>query len=228
MSTETKTYDGTKEDMPVIGGFVATNLERDLPDFTAYSPAIDTEYLTGFKAQVAAVVELVTPQTEIANLRTVTARLYTTIDSLNVWLNKLNGYVKLAKLPALDFGIAASNRFCDRKNVEGLLEQLKVVANGIERHQTALTEKGLTEEHIENFNAMRVSISEDNQLQYKTTEARKTLVRDNMQMLNQLYAQIMEICSIGKIIYKGVNALKVKEYTFSELKKQARTKTKTA
>jgi len=40
--------------------------------------------------------------------------------------------------------------------------------------------------------------------------------------LNELYDQIGEILSVGKILYKGKDAAKLSDYTFTELLKKVR------
>ncbi|MDP2334981.1 MAG: hypothetical protein Q8N05_00735 [Bacteroidota bacterium] len=45
-------------------------------------------------------------------------------------------------------------------------------------------------------------------------------------MFNGLFDQLGEILAVGKILYKGTDAAKLKEYTFSELMKKVRRSTK--
>jgi hypothetical protein len=94
--------------------------------------------------------------------------------------------------------------------------------NGIAQYKDALTKQGLSESVINLFGSAVVSIHDDNQKQYEIVSNRKELVQNNMELFNGLYADIIEICEVGKAIYKGKDAKKVKDYTFSELMKQVR------
>jgi uncharacterized protein YnzC (UPF0291/DUF896 family) len=217
-----RNFNSKDEELPSIGSFLSTSLENDLPDFTAFSPSINAEYLSGFKTTVKTVAELIAPQSEMLKTKAATQRLYATMDEVNNWLTRLTGYIKLAKLPAADFDIAAARKRCAVRDVEGFLQRLKVVADSIETYREVLLEKGLTEEQIETFGKLREAIAENNREQYRATVARKAIVQENVQMLNGLYEQIMEICNIGKILYKGVNPVKLQEYTFAALRKKVR------
>ena len=48
------------------------------------------------------------------------------------------------------------------------------------------------------------------------------LIEENVEIMNQLYGQIQEILSIGKILYTDVDPGRLQEYTFSKLMKQVR------
>jgi hypothetical protein len=68
------------EELPVVCGFGAISLARDLSDFTAYSPMFDPPYLTAFKTKIDAVAELVQPLSEMVELKVITERMYQTVN----------------------------------------------------------------------------------------------------------------------------------------------------
>jgi hypothetical protein len=47
-------------------------------------------------------------------------------------------------------------------------------------------------------------------------------VQSNLGVMNELYMQFSEFSKVGKTLYKGVDAEKVSEYTFSYLLKKVR------
>jgi hypothetical protein len=81
---------------------------------------------------------------------------------------------------------------------------------------------GLNDAIIEQFDAAADSITEDNQLQFDIISNRKSIVQTNINVLNDLHAQLMDILNIGKSLYQNINRLKAKEYTFNALKKIVR------
>lgn len=85
-----------------------------------------------------------------------------------------------------------------------------------------LTAQGLQTELVASFSVAAGSISTDKQSQYEIIINRKVLVQNNVEMLNSLFEQLTEILAIGKILYKDNDAVKLQEYTFSELKKRVR------
>ncbi len=48
------------------------------------------------------------------------------------------------------------------------------------------------------------------------------LVQSNMGILNALYDQFTEICTIGKILFQKTDKAKLNDYTFSYLLRQVR------
>jgi hypothetical protein len=85
-----------------------------------------------------------------------------------------------------------------------------------------LIKQGLSDAVINLFASAVVSIHDDNQKQYEIVNNRKALVQSNVELFNELYADIIELCNVGKVLNKGKDEKKVKDYTFNELMKQVR------
>jgi hypothetical protein len=222
-----KDYRCNNEELPVIGGFVLFNLKRDRVDFTTFSPKFNDDYVTNFDAKIKACTELITSKEETTKLKVITNRMYSTMDSLNVAANSLTIYIKMAKadipISMADFCIPALRKAIRRRDAEAVLQNIHIMNNCIAQYKEPLTKQGLSETLINLFTSSGVSIHDDNQKQYEIVTNRKELVQNNMGLFNGLYAQIIELCEIGKTIYKGKDVKKVKDYTFSELMKQVRT-----
>jgi hypothetical protein len=216
-------------ELPVICGYVAHSLEKDLADFTAYSPKFDGQYLLGFKSRTNVVFELVNPAIETADLKVVTNRLYGTMDGLIEPINRLTGYVKLAKPRILvsvsDFGLTALRRQAKNKDAEGAIQSLQLLNANVIRYKDELTEQGFTDELAAHFTNAAITIQADNQKQYEILNQRKRLVEANVGLLNELHGQLSEILEIGKILFKSKKDSRLQEYTFDKLKKRVRIST---
>jgi len=214
------------EELPVVCGFGATSLARDLGDFTAYSPLFDAAYLPAFQSKIEVVTELVQPQLETVELKVLTERMYQTMDDLIAPLNHLSGYLQLAgkevPVSADDFGLLQLRKSARSRDVENVLKQLHTVDGNIRKYQKVLMAKGLTEELIARFAAAGKQLAEDKNLKYALVSNRAALVQKNMGLLNELYDQLTEICRIGKILYKQTNPAKLKDYTFARMMNQVR------
>ena len=221
-----KTYNCKNEELPVIAGYLHFSLKRDLADFTAFSPKFDESYVTTFEAKTVAVTELLNPKMETAELKIITARLYSSVDGLNGAANNLSTYIKMSgagvPLSAADFGLTLLRNKINRKDVEGVLQGLRLVSANIGQYKEALMNQGLTEAFIVELDAAMASIAADNQKQYEIKENRKALVQSNLKILNELYADIAELCEVGKNLYRGKDAQKLAEYTFRDLLKNVR------
>jgi hypothetical protein len=193
----TRNYKCKDEELPVIGRNAMSCLKRDLADFTAFSPVFNTDYVNLFTAKINKVDELVSPKTETNELKQITKRLYQTIDSLLDPIAKIRGYLNLAK-------------------------NLLLVISNLKKYREPLTVVGLNDSIIEQLNAAVTSITDDNQQQFNIVGKRKTIVQANVNVMNDLYAQLIEFLNIGKTLYAKTNPLKSKEYTFNSLKKSVR------
>ena len=98
----------------------------------------------------------------------------------------------------------------------------------IQTYKASLAEQGLTDELIDSLTAAFNSLEADKQQQIEITSNRRSIVQNNVSLLNELYDQISEILSVGKILYKGKDAAKLSDYTFSELLKKVRQIAKSA
>ncbi|MDR1678945.1 MAG: hypothetical protein LBR81_04125 [Prevotellaceae bacterium] len=226
MNTTPRNYHCKDEELPVICRFVHLSLQRDLADFTAYSPKFNDEYAAAFKTNIDAVAELAIPATETKELKRITAQLNDTMDKLAEPLLHLEGYIKLAKaelpLSVADFGISPLRKKIHGKDAEGVLHNLRIVAANIQKYETVLTEQGMNKEFKTQIETALASITTDNEQQNKIISSRRILAEENLNQFNELYEQLTEICNIGKIIYKTSQPGKALDYTFADLKKKVR------
>jgi len=221
-----RNYNCKDEELPVICRFAAFSLKRDIADFTAFSPKFTAAYAAGFESKIAAVSEVVEPKSETLELKTITGRLYGTLDGLIDPINRLSGYIALAKknltISSADFGITQLRKGINTRDAEGALKSLHTVNANIAKFNDILSAQGLTEGLSNAFVAASASIAADKQMQYEIVSNRKTIVQNNIALFNTLFDQLSEICTVGKVLYKTTNALKLQEYTFNELKKRVR------
>jgi hypothetical protein len=219
-----RNYSCKDEELSTIGGYALTNVRRDRAEFAAYSPKYNEEGLLAFDNDIKTVDELVNPQTEVAALKLITAKLYADIDTLFDKAIRIEGYIKMSKgevpISAKDFGITALKQRAHAKDAVSVLQNARLVATNIKIHWDALIKQGLSETMIEEFYADIESISTGNQKQYDMIGNRRARLQANLDVLNALAEKIKDICTVGKILFRG-NPGKLKEYTFSELKKKA-------
>lgn len=149
--------------------------------------------------------------------------MFRTMDGLIGPLNHLTGYIDLAvdaiSISPADFGIAALCKGIIAKDAESVVKNLHTVNLNIANYKDSLALQGFRDELGAKFTAAAVSVADDKQKQYEITSNRKNLVQNNVASLNDLFKQFNEILKVGKILYKGTDAAKLKDYTFSELKK---------
>lgn len=223
-ATNPRSYSCKDEEVPMIGTLVLLSLKRDKADFQGFSPTFSDVYVSGFESNIASANELIEPKSETLAKKLITDQLYAGMDDLYLTSKKLSGYLKLAynelSISAADFGLIALSEACHAKDVEATIKSLNRVNNNINTYKTVLISKGLTDDVIAAVKASAANLTGLKSQQYNLLTNRKTTVQNNLGILNGLYAQIMEVLNIGKILYKEANPAKYKEYVFSEIKKQ--------
>ncbi|MDR3245502.1 MAG: hypothetical protein LBT50_03620 [Prevotellaceae bacterium] len=221
-----RNYKCKDEELTVICRNVRLVLGRDLPDFSAYSPIFNDEYVNDFGNKIDSVDELITPKIETDELKKITKRLYKTVDDLVDPITKIRGYLRLAKdnvgLSAKDFGLTLLLKKINAKDAEGIRQNLLVVNAYLNKYGEALVAVGMTNDVFEQFKDAIAAVTDDNKRQFEIVSNRKAIVQNNLNVLNGLYNQLMEILNIGKLLYHGKDALKEKEYTFATLLKSVR------
>jgi hypothetical protein len=227
MSTTTpRNFNCKDEELPVVCGFLAISLNRDLNDFVAFSPQFQSSYVDDFKVKIDAVDELVQPKSETIELKMLNERIYATLDSLITPINYIEGYLNLAgktvPITAADFGLTSLRKSARSRDVESVLKLLRAVEGNLAKYKTELEAKGLTEALVLKFAETGTLLADDRNKKYELVSKRMALVQNNLGMLNDLYDQLVEICKIGKILYKPTDKAKLNDYTFSYLMKQVR------
>jgi hypothetical protein len=221
-----RNYKCKDEELSVLCRNALSCLKRDLADFSAFSPVFSVDYVNGFEAKINLVDELVLPKTETEELKKITKHLYRTMDDLLDPVTKIRGYLLLAKnsveMSAKDFGLTVLSRKIANRDAEGVRHNLLLVNAFLEKYREQLTAVGLNNAIVEQLNAAVSSITDDNRKQFDIIGKRKAIVQTNVNVLNDLYAQLMNILNIGRSLYKTTNPSKSGEYTFNALRKSVR------
>ena len=130
------------------------------------------------------------------------------------------------KLSPSDFGLTDLRKGINKKDAESVIKNLHTVNTNIMKYKEILTPQGLGDALIVRFETAYTTIAADKQTKYEITSNRKSIVQNNLSLLNGLNDQLSEILKIGKILYKPGDEAKMKEYTFTQMMKQVRRSSK--
>jgi len=227
-----RNYSCKDEELPLLGGFTVSSMTRDLSDFTTYSPHFTQEFVKNFEAAIATANEVIQPKSELMKQKEITTRIFNTLTILFDSCNRLRGYLKLANgslnsTPA-KFGITLMKKQISRKDTEGVIQSLKLINDNIAMNKEVLMAQGLNDELIAVFVNAEKSLDDDKRKQVKMISDRKGIILNNISLFNGLYAELCNIMTVGKILYRTTNSAKLQDYTFSDLKKRVRRATNTA
>jgi hypothetical protein len=220
-------FRGKGVEIAVIATYLVISLQRVWSEFQKSFPLIITDlYLPDLDKKTQEVNNLVSPQMETVELKNTTNKLYSSMDSLKEPADRVSGYLKVTKgaipISAKDFGLTPLLQKIRSRDAEGVLQYLRNVINNLKQYHQPLIEQGLTEDVINSFAQALNLIEENNRKQYEIITKRKAIVSDNINIINDLYKTITDICQVGKLLYKGKDPVKVQEYTYSELLKKVR------
>lgn len=211
------------EELAPTGRFILFGLQRDLAEFSAFSSKFDVDYVNETDTKITNVENLVDPKSETLAKSLISNRLNDTLAGLSEPIAKVDGYLKLAKpvlgVTASAFGISELRKKINAKDMEAVIKQLVSLLANINQYKEVLAAQGLTDSVTQTLTNLLTTLKSDYQHRYEILSNRRLLVQNNIGVLNDLYTRILEIASIGKILYKN-DPVKLSEYTFSSLLKK--------
>jgi hypothetical protein len=221
---EQKLFNCSVENVTPIAGLLLDAFARDLTDFTAYSPRFTSAYLTQAQTQKSVCDAIVDSAIMNAQRKAATTQLENKEKEIRLLLNKAEGYIKLAgnklDIDITDFGIANLRDKINKENTEGTLKALPRVVDNLTRNATALQTEGMPASLPSTLTQLGNDIALLNATQVNKLTERIHLTEENTKSLNALWETITPILDAAKAMYKGVNELKMKDYTISVLEKR--------
>jgi hypothetical protein len=211
------------EEIPVLGGFIVNSAEKDISDFNSYSPMFTIDYLAQIRAKIENCKELVKASTITKELKATTQLLYDKTYDLRSKLNALEGYLKLGAdsldIAVKDFDLKGVRFAIMRRNVEGVISNMKTVLVAVKRNLPVLESKGLKPELIIEIETQLQEINSLNDKQNDLTSKRNRLTNANTEKFNDLWESLQPILNTAKAIYSG-DRVKLKDYTVAQLLKR--------
>lgn len=218
-----RNYSCKDEEVPVIGGFALFNLRRDLADFTAFSPRFNNDYVDMFDSKITSVKQLTSAEMDTVEHKKITEQIKNDCETIGLELNKVQSYLMLSKsitISPADFGITATRRSINSKDIESILNNLKTLNTNIAKYREALQAEGMSDALVDKILLLTQNVDQNKQMQYQIISNRRLRVQDNISQINDLFALINEVLSVGRALYKKVDPAREKDYNMTELKKR--------
>ncbi|MDD4991864.1 MAG: hypothetical protein PHR83_06485 [Paludibacter sp.] len=221
---EEKKFNCKAEDVPVLAGFALKSLETDWDKFEAYSPVFTSQFVAGVTAQQTDCYAL-TKSSEVLKLqKVVTLKIADKSNELRLSLNLIEGYLKLAvndlDIRLSDFGLTRIRTAISKGNVEGLISDTRSFIAVVKRNEAVLLAKGMKPELIAALTSEIQDLEELNTHQNVKKNERSRLADDNLKVFNELWDSLGIILSAGRAIFRGVDEVKLREYTLANLLKR--------
>lgn len=221
---EEKKFNCKAEDVPVLASFALKSYETDSDKFEVYSPVFTSQFIESVRKQQADCYEL-TKSTDVLKLqKMVTLKIGEKANDLRLKLNQLEGYLKLSEseldIQLRDFGLARIRTAISKSAVERIISDTRTLIAVIKRNEAVLVAKGLKREMMTALVADIQEIEELNTHQNDKKNERSRVAKDNIKVFNELWDSLIIILSAGRAIFRGVDEVKLKEYTLAALLKR--------
>ena len=214
------------EELPVVGGFVKESVSRDMVKFTNFSEIYNADYLIGFQGSIDNAMNVIGQNDKKKLLKNLTTRLYNRIKNSRNLVGKIEFFVKRAKgqldIQYLDFGFKALRAAISSKNVEGITVHMQALLNNVVRNHDVLLGVGYKTALSDSFETLMATIRSENQQQNILIGEKEAQTIERNKLLSNLWVYISEVCEAGKLIFRDSEPEKIKDYTYSELKKRVR------
>jgi hypothetical protein len=219
-----KTFRYKIENLPTIGEFLLKNLDKDIDDFNNFSSVFTPEYLAAIKNKIYICKDIISSSVVTKELKALTQHLYNESKALRIKINAVEGYLKLAAkeldIAVVDFGLKNIRNDISRNNIEGLVMNVQKTLIAIKRNQAVLESKGLKPELITDIETQTREINNLNVNQNELISGRNRLTKTNIDLFNDLWDSLQPILKTAKAIYRGVDDVKLKDYTIRQLVKR--------
>jgi len=229
---EEKRFNCKMEDVPVIAGFVFASFEKDKADFVKYSPVFGDSFMTNARAKQTECYDIVRSVDVLKYQKAVKNQLEKGINDLRLELNKVEGYLKLAnssldiQLP--DFKLKAIRTAISDSNVEKIILEGRSLINSMKRNEPALQAKGLSADALISLTTLISEIEVLNTNHNSKKNERSRAADDSIKTFNELWDITGTILDAGRALYRGVDEVKLREYTLSNLLKRVHNTTGSA
>lgn len=213
----------SKEDMYTGSGFVLDSFEAHQAQFVAVTSEDDfgVQFLTDFLAARAAAKGLAGAGLNIGAVSQLTQRLYTRMDDVLPWLDKLDirlGLIDAKQLtvPAKDFGIANLRRRIQARDAEGTVKALGKLNKAIADNLSLLEARGHKVEDTTAFADAETKIDEDNRKQNTSQNNVPISTQEEAKILKTLDAFVKKVTKTGAKLFKRDKVFK-KHYTVKDV-----------
>lgn len=226
MQKNNRQYSCKDEELLPISKFTLFSLKRDLAEFTTFSNQFNEQYATDLEALITQVESVIEPEADTLALKLLTQENEQCYLDLQKVLLTIEGYLKLAKkdvkISSSSFGITNVRKSYYKHDIEAVSNAIKILTGNLQTYSSALEAKGMPVTTAKSLQDLQMVLAENKQKQFEIKTKRAELIQNNIQLLNNLYFRMVEIFTIGKVLYKTSNPAKYNDYTFSKLLKKVR------
>jgi len=219
----TKKFSCKIEELPSVAEWCSSLLKNKQAEFKDYLPDFGDPYPEKLNAKIVVVRDLITTKLFLGEVSVITKKLYDNMDAARPWLLKLEGYIERAEdtleTPAKNFDIKGVRNSIRGRDSEGLGKNLISLLQIVDKNTAQLVAKGMKPELVTALNTIMVNNAKFEKEQNEKMLVKEKAVKDNMDILNDLWKDCQNIMDAGKRINKFSDPEMVKNFTMAHIKK---------
>jgi hypothetical protein len=212
------------EELPVVAEFISDGIKKDMDAFSKFSPDFNPDFVARLDDKIRDCKKVSSSSTITAGLKLVTNQLNDLSRGLRGKLNIVEGYMKIgaAELDVLvaDAGLKNVRNCISKGNMEGVISNTHKFIEVVKRNQNVLVGKGLNMELINDIEKHIDDIDALNRKQNTMISDRNRLTKQNIELFNDLWDCLLPALNAAKAMFKGVDDVKLKDYTITQLVKR--------
>ncbi len=187
--------------------------------FAVFSDAFSDTFINKPTTLIARSAGLVASEKLTKEVTTVTDRIQVQLDA-----NKMEVYFKMANgemtVSADSMGLQNLRDSIHSGGSEGVVQSVRQLLIGVNQNMAVLQSKGLKPDLLNKLQQQADELETlGNDQNFRITE-RNSHTDENNVVYNELWDQIVLITNIGKVLYRGVDATKVDDYTITSILKR--------
>jgi hypothetical protein len=210
------------EEVSPIAKLIIKQFTLDQPVIVKVFPNYNPASVAALEAKFTKVDALINPSLLIGKISQATQSINSESEALLPQLFIFEGYLNRAKNLSVEpkyFGITLIRKAINAENVEGVIDGLdtfiKAIADGT--NQAKLIAEGMTAQQIAYLSTTKTSLLNKKTDRILLNSQKESLVKDNYVLINSLWADLTDICDVGKRVFKNTDAIKVKSYTMTNI-----------
>lgn len=223
-----KKYSCNSEHVPFALRFALASYKEDWADFIEYAPAVfNTDFVSRAEAKILSFEQLIKSADVQKNQKMITNQsLPEAIKTLNLQVNSMDGYLKLCSaeltIKREDFGLSKVHEAIHTKDVSAIVSTANSFLTHIKSNEATLISKGMKQDAI-NTIINQLSLIENLKGEQHGLKNKTSRVADsNIDAANELWDIFKQITDTGTALYKGLDPVKAKEYTISNILKRVK------
>ena len=194
------------DELSPVSRFVLTSYYKNQLDFAGFSSKYTVAHGDSIELERKVIEALINPVQYTSELKVITQRIYSNQNSAATYIDFLEGYAERAKgltISSKDFGFGDVRTSNNSGDIEGVVRNIRTVAKNAANNMAALVTEGYSAAKQTALTDLADMLETDNAGQNSKIDDRHKLVSENHVAINNFWDKIVDLCDVGKRLYKA-------------------------